>query len=570
MSGALIDMDRVVLGTEEGLLCVDLDREEIARVGESKRIYQIEYVTEEQLLVVICGKQHHVRLVPVRALDGDDVEWLKVADTKGCLSFTTGLLRQQHGTLAAVYCMCVAVKRQVLLFEITRTKARHKRLRDILLPAPAQCLNVISDGRIIVGYPSGFTIYSLMGDQHPLALIQPEHPSLSFITHHPLDALCAVEMNNQEYLLVFSTLAVYVDYQGRKSREREIMYPAPPEAIVHYDGHLLIYNETHVDVVDCFTGDWVQTLNLKRSRPLNQNGLLTASFAAEQPYIVYLRNINKVCDAVNVPQSEPSLVGQGRAGSSQPRTRRRFSVRENSRASKPANNDRRSKMISAPSNFNHISHMGPGDGIQMQRLLDLPSALDKADFNPHPAHLPAAIPLPGMSSSSSTNSITGSPSHLVSLQQQQGIQRVRSMFQQGKQLSASRLPPQPADPPPPRRSISHSGQQAHNGVPIPGLPPRRPAPQAPPHQRPSLHISGPILASASTPRTPDGGQMTPITPNTGGSSGAHGQQVPFNFSHETATNGSPRHSIASNSSGLSNPPSPNVTGQLRERDNYDM
>ena len=81
-------------------------------------------------------------------------------------------------------------------------------------------------------------------------------------------------------------------------------------------------------------------------------------------------------------------------------------------------------MISAPSNFNHISHMGPGDGIQMQRLLDLPSALDKADFNPHPAHLPAAIPLPGMSSSSSTNSITGSPSHLVSLQQQQGIQRV--------------------------------------------------------------------------------------------------------------------------------------------------
>ena len=64
--------------------------------------------------------------------------------------------------------------------------------------------------------------------------------------------------------------------------------------------------------------------------------------------------------------------------------------------------------------------------------------------------------------------------------------------------------------------------------------------------------------------------MTPITPNTGGSSGAHGQQVPFNFSHEAATNGSPRHSIASNSSGLSNPPSPNVTGQLRERDNYDM
>jgi len=36
-------------------------------------------------------------------------------------------------------------------------------------------------------------------------------------------------------------------------------------------------------------------------------------------------------------------------------------------------------MISAPTNFNHISHMGPGDGIQNQRLLDLPTTLETAD-----------------------------------------------------------------------------------------------------------------------------------------------------------------------------------------------
>lgn len=152
------------------------------------------------------------------------------------------------------------------------------------------------------------------------------------------------------------------------------------------------------------------------------------------------------------------------------------------------NNDRRSKMISAPSNFNHISHMGPGDGIQMQRLLDLPSALEKADqFGPAvPQHLPGAgvgahqqlnlpagaIPLAGMSNSSSSTSIGGSPSHMLTMQQQQqqqhqqGIQRVRSMFQQsGNKLSTSRIPPQPADPSPPRRSISQSGapSSVHNG-----------------------------------------------------------------------------------------------------------
>lgn len=45
------------------------------------------------------------------------------------------------------------------------------------------------------------------------------------------------------------------------------------------------------------------------------------------------------------------------------RPRRRFSLREGNRAARPT--DRRSKMISAPTNFNHVSHLGPGNGIQV-------------------------------------------------------------------------------------------------------------------------------------------------------------------------------------------------------------
>lgn len=37
-----------------------------------------------------------------------------------------------------------------------------------------------------------------------------------------------------EYLLVFQTLAIYVDLQGRKSRDREIMYPAVPTHISEF------------------------------------------------------------------------------------------------------------------------------------------------------------------------------------------------------------------------------------------------------------------------------------------------------------------------------------------------
>lgn len=57
----------------------------------------------------MSGKQRHVRLVPVRALDGDEVEWIKVAETKGCITLTTGVVRRNPLT----YCLCVAIKKQV-------------------------------------------------------------------------------------------------------------------------------------------------------------------------------------------------------------------------------------------------------------------------------------------------------------------------------------------------------------------------------------------------------------------------------------------------------------------------
>jgi serine/threonine-protein kinase MRCK len=153
-------------------------------VGDQKKIHQVEYLQDEQLMIALAGKQRQMRLVPVKALDQPETEWIKVADTKGCVVFATGVMRvappaASSGMAAALsavgavggggaYCLCVAVKRQVIIYEITRMKSRHKRLREVLLPAQAQTLDVFSDGRLCVGYQSGFTIYSLLGDQHPL------------------------------------------------------------------------------------------------------------------------------------------------------------------------------------------------------------------------------------------------------------------------------------------------------------------------------------------------------------------------------------------------------------------
>lgn len=83
-----------------------------------------------------------------------------------------------------------------------------------------------------------------------------------------------------------------MDHQGKKSRDREIMYPANPTHISYYDGHLLVYSETHLDVFNVQTADWVQSIGLKKSRPLSANGDLTMMNMNESPYIVYLANIH--------------------------------------------------------------------------------------------------------------------------------------------------------------------------------------------------------------------------------------------------------------------------------------
>ena len=291
-----------------------------------------------------------MRLIPIRALDQTDTEWIKVADTKGCIVFATGIMRPTP-TSSASYCLCVAVKRQVIIYEITRLKTRHSRLREVLLPAQAQSLDVFSDGRLCVGYQSGFTIYSLLGDQHPLSLVHPDNQMLGFLAYNPVDALGAIELPRGEFLLVFSSLGVYVDLQGRKSREVEIMYPAQPLAIsTTQDGFLLVYSETHIDVFDAEAGEWCQTVNIRRTKPLIKSGVLNLSLLQEMPHITYLSNIHrgiqfirtKFCmeiftlnqkyfaeDSLSV--LKPSMVVMGRDGRAVQRTRRRFSIRETSK-----------------------------------------------------------------------------------------------------------------------------------------------------------------------------------------------------------------------------------------------
>lgn len=138
------------------------------------------------------------------------------------------------------------------------------------------------------------------------ALVHPTDNNMShFLAYSNVDTWLVVEVaqsshnsidsNNDgesvEYLLVFQTLAIYVDQHGRKTRSIEIMYPALPTYITHDNEFLLVYSETHLDVFNIETAEWVQSIGVKKAKPLCNDGNLSLIMMNESPYVVYFANM---------------------------------------------------------------------------------------------------------------------------------------------------------------------------------------------------------------------------------------------------------------------------------------
>ncbi|KAF6073153.1 CDC42 binding protein kinase alpha [Phyllostomus discolor] len=370
-AAAIIDHERIALGNEEGLFVVHVTKDEIIRVGDNKKVHQIELIPHDQLVAVISGRNRHVRLFPVSALDGRETEFYKLAETKGCQTITSGKVR--HG---AVTCLCVAMKRQVLCYELFQSKTRHRKFKEIQVPYNVQWMAVFSE-HLCVGFQSGFLRYPLNGEGGPHSMLHSNDHTLSFIAHQPMDAICAVEISSKEYLLCFSSIGVYTDCQGRRSRQQELMWPASPSSCCYNAPYLSVYSENAVDIFDVNSMEWIQTLPLKKARPLNSEGSLNL-LGLETIRLIYFKNKMAEGDELVVPETTDNSRKQMVRNINNKR-RYSFRVPEEERMQQRRemlrDPEMRNKLISNPTNFNHIAHMGPGDGIQI--LKDLP-------MNPRP------------------------------------------------------------------------------------------------------------------------------------------------------------------------------------------
>ncbi|XP_078315965.1 serine/threonine-protein kinase MRCK alpha-like isoform X3 [Crassostrea virginica] len=352
-SAQVLDSNRVVLGTEDGLYVAQLAKDVLLRIGdksEKKPVFQVELVPSEQLVVFTSGKQKHIKLLHQSGLEGHDTDPVKIPETRGCQMFCVGTVT---GGLqgSSFTCLCVAIKRTIQVYELNKTRQKFRKLKEIQVPGQVQCLEVMSQG-LCVGCPSYFAIYSVQGDSPPTALLNAEDNSLRYLCQTQVDSLLAVELPKNEFLLIFSVCGVYVDSSGRRSRPIELMWPAAPQAVAYKEPYLTCYTENTVYMFHVHNAEWIQTLCLKKTRPLSRDGSLNLYTNVDMQHIVYFKDLNAEEDLLAI-----SEIFKGKSVN---RNKRRFSFKtrdDHDRGSRGP--ERRSREISAPMSFSHVAHMGP-------------------------------------------------------------------------------------------------------------------------------------------------------------------------------------------------------------------
>lgn len=104
-----------------------------------------------------------------------------------------------------------------------------------------------------------------------------------------IEKLCIL---HYQHTLVCFTLKLFRFGTACSSDANKINNSCTFVVSAYCDGHLLVFSETHLDIFNTQTADWVQSIGLKRSRPLANHGNVAVTYINDSPMVIYLANMH--------------------------------------------------------------------------------------------------------------------------------------------------------------------------------------------------------------------------------------------------------------------------------------
>ncbi|THD23789.1 Myotonin-protein kinase [Fasciola hepatica] len=272
LCACVLDEDRILLGADDGLHVADIKHGTIVRRGDKKPVFQVEALAEDlQVIVIIQEKQRRLKLLLLGTIEGMQFDPIKLSEPKTCSQFVCGMSRGNKISL-----LCAAGRRSVWVYEIARVRGRHRRLREITCPDVVQSIQFARGGDwLCIGCPSFFALYNLWTDAPAQALLRTDlvdlDPSLSFFQQVACNAHLSIQVDDDEFLLVFESCGVYVNTHRQRTRPDHLMWPAKLLAGNPFGfmwPYLYVFTEAGLVVYEVTLGLWVSTLSGRLMRPL--------------------------------------------------------------------------------------------------------------------------------------------------------------------------------------------------------------------------------------------------------------------------------------------------------------
>ncbi|CAN7984770.1 unnamed protein product [Ixodes hexagonus] len=253
-----LSFEHLLLGAMEGLFVVDLVGSGVRRkVSDVPAVFQIGLATNQGVVLAILGDERKLKLAQwdslrpwVDSKPGTEVShapsWRLVEDLGECHLFA-------HSEDGAT--LCVATAKAVHLMQFNPASGNYSRRKLVNTSEPCSCIH-FTPLTILIGTD---TFYEIDAKDYSIeAFLDPTDTSLSFLMYgatqlrsFPVSILqLAPPEYNPEYLLCFHELGVFVDEDGRRTREDDLKWKRLPLAFAYKAPYLFIGHFNAIEILE--------------------------------------------------------------------------------------------------------------------------------------------------------------------------------------------------------------------------------------------------------------------------------------------------------------------------------